>query len=146
MFLKSLTLALVVTVLFSQAVLATELTSPNGVWVTGEAKARIKLESCGNNLCGTILWLAKPLDPETGAARLDINNPSEALRSRALLGLQILDMQLESDKFWRGTIYNAEDGNIYNSNLRIEGDHLNLQGCVLFGLICKTQTWTRYKE
>ena len=45
---------------------------------------------------------------------------------------------------WTGQVYNAEDGRIYSANLVMQNARtLKLEGCVLGGLICKGQVWTR---
>jgi predicted aspartyl protease len=43
-----------------------------------------------------------------------------------------------------GDVYNAEDGKIYSGSFTMYGPNsAQLKGCVLAGLICKAQTWTR---
>jgi uncharacterized protein (DUF2147 family) len=45
---------------------------------------------------------------------------------------------------WAGEVYNVEDGKTYSGSITMESaTALKLQGCVLGGLICKGQTWTR---
>lgn len=42
-----------------------------------------------------------------------------------------------------GSITNPEDGKTYNGQGTLSGDRLTMKGCVLGGLICKSQTWSR---
>jgi uncharacterized protein (DUF2147 family) len=45
---------------------------------------------------------------------------------------------------WEGDVYNAEDGKTYSGSFTLTGANTaQLKGCVLGGLICKAQTWTR---
>lgn len=44
-----------------------------------------------------------------------------------------------------GSIKNLEDGNTYAGKVEIRGDAMDLSGCGLGGLICKTETWRRVK-
>jgi uncharacterized protein (DUF2147 family) len=45
---------------------------------------------------------------------------------------------------WSGQVYNVEDGKTYSGSLTLQGVRsLKLEGCVLGGLICKGQMWTR---
>ena len=45
---------------------------------------------------------------------------------------------------WEGYVYNAEDGKTYSGSFTLTGANTaELKGCVLGGLICKAQTWTR---
>jgi len=118
---------------------------PTGTWLTQTGGSRIRIADCGGALCGTIIWLKEPNDPETGKPKTDKNNSDAAKRSRPLLGVQIvLGMKPAGSGKWSGQVYNAEDGKTYSGNLTwTGGDSLQLQGCALGGLVCKSQTWTK---
>jgi len=118
---------------------------PNGTWLTQTGGSRIRMADCGGALCGTIVWLKEPNDPDTGKPKTDKNNSDAAKRSRPLLGVQIvLGMKPAGAGKWTGQVYNAEDGKTYSGNLTFTGgDSLQLQGCALGGLVCKSQTWTK---
>lgn len=118
---------------------------PTGNWLTQTGGSRIRIADCGGALCGTIVWLKEPNDPETGKPKTDKNNSDAAKRSRPLLGVQIvLGMKPAGAGKWTGQVYNAEDGKTYSGNLTWSGgDSLQLQGCALGGLVCKSQTWTK---
>jgi uncharacterized protein (DUF2147 family) len=118
---------------------------PNGTWLTQTGGSRIRIADCGGALCGTIVWLKEPNDPDTGKPKTDKNNSDAAKRSRPLLGVQIvLGMKPAGAGKWTGQVYNAEDGKTYSGNLTFTGgDSLQLQGCALGGLVCKSQTWTK---
>ena len=94
----------------------------------------------------SLVWLKEPNDPATGRPKTDKNNADASKQSRPLIGVPIvLGMKPSGtpDK-WSGQIYNAEDGKTYSGNLIMQGPNsLKLEGCVLGGLICKGQTWTR---
>ena len=118
---------------------------PTGTWLTQTGGSRIKVADCGGALCGTIIWLKEPNDPDTGKPKTDKNNSDAAKRSRLLLGVQIvLGMKPAGADKWTGQVYNAEDGKTYSGNLTFSGGNsLQLQGCALGGLVCKGQTWTK---
>jgi hypothetical protein len=45
---------------------------------------------------------------------------------------------------WEGDVYNAENGKTYSSRISLTApDVLRIEGCVLGGLICGGQNWTR---
>lgn len=44
---------------------------------------------------------------------------------------------------YEGTLTSTEDGNQYSGTVTIAGNKLLLSGCVLGGLICKSETWKR---
>jgi uncharacterized protein (DUF2147 family) len=118
---------------------------PAGTWLTQAGTSRIRIADCGGALCGTIVWLKEPNDPDTGKPKTDKNNADQSKRSRPLLGVQIvLGMKPSGADKWAGQVYNAEDGKTYSGNLTMNGaSNLTLQGCALGGLVCKGQTWTR---
>ena len=134
--------AALLTLAGSQSALAAD---PTGVWLTQPGTSRIRVADCGGALCGTIIWLKEPNDPDTGKPKTDKNNSDAARRSRPLMGVQImLGMKPAGDGKWTGQVYNAEDGKTYSGNLTFPGGNsLQLQGCALGGLVCKGQTWTK---
>jgi uncharacterized protein (DUF2147 family) len=118
---------------------------PLGVWLTEGGKSRIRIADCGGALCGTIVGLQEPNDPETGKPKVDKNNSDAGKRARPLVGVQIvLGMKPAGEGKWAGQVYNAEDGKTYSGNLTFSGGaSLKLEGCALGGLVCKGQTWTK---
>jgi len=118
---------------------------PAGLWLTQGGNSRIRVADCGGALCGTIIWLKEPNDPDTGKPKTDKHNSDASKRSRPLIGVQIvLGMKPAGADKWSGQVYNAEDGKTYSGNLTFSGGgSLQLQGCALGGLVCKGQTWTK---
>src|ERR1041384_14345 len=139
---RYLALAAMLAFASSEAAFAAE---PTGTWLTQTGMSRIRIADCGGALCGTIVWLKEPNDPDTGKPKTDKNNSDAGKRSRPLLGVQIvLAMKPAGAGKWTGQVYNAEDGKTYSGNLTYSGgDSLQLQGCALGGLVCKSQTWTK---
>jgi uncharacterized protein (DUF2147 family) len=46
---------------------------------------------------------------------------------------------------WKGSVLNLDDGQQYNGYVELNGNSLTLSGCVLGGIICKDDTWSRIK-
>jgi uncharacterized protein (DUF2147 family) len=115
-----------------------------GNWLTEGGKSRIKIADCGGALCGSIVWLKEPND-EGGKPKTDKNNPDAGMKTKPLIGVQIVrGMKPNGANKWAGQVYNAEDGKTYSGNITLTSDNaLQLQGCALGGLLCKSQTWTR---
>jgi uncharacterized protein (DUF2147 family) len=115
-----------------------------GNWLTEGGKSRVKIADCGGALCGSIVWLKEPND-EGGKPKTDKNNPDAGKKTKPLIGVQIvLGMKPNGANKWAGQVYNAEDGKTYSGNITLTGDNaLQLQGCALGGLLCKSQNWTR---
>jgi uncharacterized protein (DUF2147 family) len=119
---------------------------PLGTWLTGDKKGKVRIVNCGGAICGSLVWIDEPLDPETKKPKIDKRNADASKQSRPLLGIPIvLNMKPSSaPQSWEGDVYNAEDGKTYSGSFTLTGANTaQLKGCVLGGLICKAQTWTR---
>jgi uncharacterized protein (DUF2147 family) len=116
-----------------------------GTWLTEDGSSRVQFRSCAQNQCGYIVWLREPVDPATGKARQDKFNSDDSLKSRPLLGLLLIsDIAATTAGAWQGTLYNPRDGNSYQGKLTdLGGGRLQLKGCALLGLVCKTEVWTK---
>jgi uncharacterized protein (DUF2147 family) len=120
---------------------------PLGTWYTEGKESQVRITKCGDALCGSLIWLKVPNDPQTGKPKTDSENTDPALRKRPLLGVQIVISMLPSGVAdqWKGKVYNAKDGNTYTGYFTLTGqDTAELKGCAM-GFICKSQTWTRAK-
>jgi uncharacterized protein (DUF2147 family) len=116
---------------------------PTGTWLTQAGDAKIKVSKCGGSLCGAIVWLKQPIDPGTAKPAVDDKNPDRELAKRPVIGLQLFSgMRIDGDNRWSGRIYNADDGQSYESHISVAGpDALKVEGCV--GTLCGGETWTR---
>ena len=109
-----------------------------GTWLTDGGRSQVRIAPCGGARCGTIIW--------TKAEIKDVNNPDPARRGASLVGLQMIRDARPTGEGWTGSLYNPLDGRTYTGRMRlVSAGQLELSGCVLAGLICKSQTWTRLK-
>lgn len=122
---------------------AAEGDDPSGVWLTQAGDARVRVNRCGDELCGTVVWLKDKIDPSTGKPFTDNKNPDQALAKRPIIGLPLfLGMKHAGPGKWSGHIYNADDGKTYVSNVSITGPAaLRVEGCI--GSLCGGESWTR---
>jgi uncharacterized protein (DUF2147 family) len=121
---------------------------PTGTWYTESRDAQVRIANCGGALCGTLVWLQEPNDPASGRPKMDKNNPDPNRQGHPLIGTQIMLGLRPSGtpEQWSGDLYNADDGRTYSGSFTLTGaSTAELKGCVLGGLICKAQTWTRAK-
>jgi uncharacterized protein (DUF2147 family) len=120
--------------------------APNGLigeWVVEDGVARIRIVDCNSRLWGVIAWEKEP--------GVDTENPDRSKKTRPTLGIPILlnmKKNLSENKGdydqWDGKVYNAENGKLYDSKIKLTApDKLELKGCVL-GFLCGGQAWTRY--
>jgi len=92
---------------------------PQGVWlIAGEAA--VQVFDCNGMLCGRILWLQSPRDPE-GQFKRDKRNPDPALRHRELCGLAVIqDLRSTDPGHWdEGRFYNPDSGKTYNVKVEL---------------------------
>jgi len=108
-----------------------------GRWRDSDGESEIAISRCGPALCGKIVWLKEE--------RFDVFNPNEGLRKRSLLGLQVLSGFKPAAKgALEGEGYNPADGKTYRTTLELASSQsLVVRGCVLGGLICDDDTWSR---
>jgi uncharacterized protein (DUF2147 family) len=108
---------------------------PSGTWLSQSGETRVRIARCGAVYCGTITASALPTD---------INNPDPSRRERKLVGVQMItDIKPAGDGF-SGQLYNIQDGKTYTGKLKlIDPKAMELSGCVMGGLICRSQTWTK---
>ena len=117
--------------------------SADGIWRTESGDAYVRVAACGSALCGTIVWLRNPIDPETGRPVTDKNNPDPAKRSNPMIGTQIMfGMRPNGTGRWTGFFYNSKDGKTYDGNLVLLGaTSVKAEGCLIG--ICLGETWQR---
>ena len=110
---------------------------PTGEWLVADGDARIRIEKCGERYWGVVSWERKP--------GIDTNNPDPAKRGRPTLGMPVLlGMAPVEANRWNGQVYNSENGKTYTAHISLSGpDTLNIEGCILGGLLCGSQKWSR---
>ena len=117
---------------------------PAGIWLTQAGDAKVRVSHCGTGLCGTIVWLKAPIDPATGKPQVDDKNADRSLAKRPVIGINIFSgMRSVTNNKWSGTIYNADDGKSYSSDVIVAGPRkLEVRGCVM-SVLCGGETWTK---
>lgn len=133
-------LAIAAAIVCSGAAMADPMTDVTGRWRDSDGESEIDIARCGASLCGTIVWLKEP--------RVDRSNPNPALRDRSLMGLRVLSgFQLNHGAATlSGDGYNPEDGRSYKTTLELKSrTTLSVKGCVMGGLICDDDIWTRQR-
>jgi uncharacterized protein (DUF2147 family) len=121
---------------------------PSGHWLTQDGDATIRIGRCGGALCGRIVALREPRDPETGRTKTDEHNRNDSLRSRPLIGVSIVVGMQPSARpgQWTGQVYNPEDGGTYPAKLILLNPRsLRIEGCIVPEVFCDGQTWTRVR-
>lgn len=114
--------------------------SIEGLWLTDDGKALVRIAACGQRMCGRI---ARVLDTAPNVPKTDVNNPDPSRRNQPILGLQVLSGFRGGPTQWTGgQAYDPKSGSRYTSSLRLNADgSLRVTGCVLF--VCRSKRWTR---
>jgi uncharacterized protein (DUF2147 family) len=107
------------------AVAAVALPGPVGDWRIADGSAVVNIRPCGENLCGFVAP-TKDSDPSAGKQ-------------------VFFDMKPEGAE-WSRTILNVKDGERYAGHISLISERtLKVEGCVLGGLLCGGQQWSRVK-
>ncbi|MEN8709638.1 MAG: DUF2147 domain-containing protein [Paracoccaceae bacterium] len=110
-----------------------------GLWQTQSGEdggyAHVDVKPCDGKVCGTIIKTFE-----------DDGSVSTTPEAKDVLGTVIIkDMVSHGDGTYSGgTIYAPDTEKTYNSKMAVTSDNvLQVKGCVLGGLICRGQEWTR---
>lgn len=105
-----------------------------GIWITEKSETgpsmAVEIFDCNGKLCG------KAVDV------FDAPNKDS-------IGIEILrDMKKKSEtSYKRGKIYGSDTKQWHKSKMTLQSDDkLKVSGCVLGGVICRSQLWTRQKK
>ena len=78
---------------------------------------------------------------------MDKKNPSQNLRTKPLLGLEIVkNFSFEDNEWVDGKIYDPKTGKTYSGTMSLDGlNKLNMRGYIGISLIGRTEVWRRVK-
>ena len=116
-----------------------------GKWKLGDGTAIVEVYKSGDAYNGKIVWLEEPTDAD-GTPAKDNNNPDPALRTRELIGLNMLSglKKTADNEYSGGKIYDPGNGKTYNCSMKVEGNVLKVRGSLdKRGLLGRTMDWFR---
>ena len=118
-----------------------------GKWKLEDGSAIVEVYQQGDVYNGKIVWLEKPTEAD-GSPAVDDKNPDPKLRTRQVLGLNMLsNLKKGNGEYSGGSIYDPGNGKTYNCSMKVEGDVLKVRGSLdKRGLIGRTMDWFRVKE
>jgi uncharacterized protein (DUF2147 family) len=123
----------------------------SGFWKTDGGDSQVELFTCGDKICGKIVWLKVPQyidskDGPVGKTKVDRKSPDPAQRNRQIIGLQVIKgLTAKTNSRWEnGTCYDPETGKSYKCKMRLATpDRLELRGYIGISLIGRTFGLTR---
>lgn len=118
----------------------------SGVWVNETNDVHIRFYEQNDRIFGKLVWLRDSVDANNEIRR-DIYNDNPKLRSRKLVGIDIL-LDLKGKKngtAWKdGTYYSYENGGNYNATMKLEDGVLYIKGYWWwFKFLGRTKKWFR---
>ena len=119
-----------------------------GLWLDNEGRAGVEITRCDKSICGKIVWLKEPNDPQ-GKPWTDINNLDTSKRTTPVCGLQVLgELKREPNGDWvGGWVYDPEVGKRFTIEFTIKD--ANTLGVFAFdGERARSQTfdWKRMPD
>ncbi|RYF98845.1 MAG: DUF2147 domain-containing protein [Chitinophagaceae bacterium] len=117
-----------------------------GKWLNSSGEGQIEIYKRGDKYFGKLAWIKEPND-EKGRPKTDQKNPTEGLRNKPILGLEILKNFVFDDGKWiDGTIYDPKSGKTYSCKLSLkDANQLSVRGFVGVSLIGRTEVFKRVK-
>ena len=118
-----------------------------GQWKLEDGSAIVEVYKNGDVYNGKIVWLQNPTEAD-GSPAVDDKNPDASLRTRQVLGLNMLSglKSKGGNEFGGGSIYDPGNGKTYNCSMKVEGDILKVRGSLdKRGLLGRTMDWFRVK-
>lgn len=104
-----------------------------GIWWNEEKTSKIEVKKVDGKYIGTIVYMI-PEKYENGQPPKDKENPDESLRSRSIVGLQILSglkYDADDNEWDDGSIYDPKSGKTYDCYVWLDSDKLmKLKGYV----------------
>lgn len=112
-----------------------------GKWLTDDGKGHIEVYQKDGKYFGKIVGGQK------GESNVDQHNPDEALRSRPLVGLDVLtnlEFDADDNEWVSGKIYDPKKGKTYKAKAWMEDGNMHVRGSLAF--FGKTVVWTPLTE
>lgn len=106
-----------------------------GVWRNPKDNVHVEIRPCGAAACGTVVWASAKAQAKARAAGAD-----------SLVGTQVLkNLELDERRgVWRGKVFVPElNRNFTGVAEPMDSRRLRAKGCVVGGLLCKSQVWTK---
>lgn len=106
-----------------------------GVWRNPKDNVRVEIRPCGEAACGTVVWASPKAQAKARKAGTE-----------SLVGTQVLkNLELDQRRgVWRGKVFVPElNRNFTGLAEPVDAGRLLAKGCIVGGLLCKSQVWTK---
>ena len=108
--------------------------APSGVWRNPKNTVHIKVQPCGAQVCGTVVWANERAKEKA----LKAGTPD-------LVGKQLFqEFRPAGAGTWNGRVFVPDMGRTFSGSIRAAGTkNMIAKGCLIGRFLCKSQTWTR---
>ena len=122
-----------------------------GKWTNAEKTLIVEVYKVNTDYKARIDWFHDPKDSATPIDQwVDRKNPEEALRTRKILGMDILsglEYDNDEDKWINGKIYDATSGKTWDSVVWLNDEQtMEVRGYYIFRFLGKTMKFTRIQQ
>ena len=109
-------------------------TQPTGVWRNPGNSVHVRIQPCGREMCGIVVWASARAQQKARAAG-----------TANLIGAQLFrQFRQQGGNSWGGRVFVPDRARTVAGTLRVAGpNQVVASGCLLGGLVCRSQTWTR---
>ncbi|WP_447727704.1 DUF2147 domain-containing protein [Sphingomonas koreensis] len=103
-------------------------------WRNPKDSVRIRFSPCGQDrMCGIVTWASEKAKADARRGGTD-----------QLVGTNLFrNFQRVAPGEYKGHVFVPDMNRTFSGHMEIKGDSMIGKGCVLAGLICKQQVWTR---
>ncbi|MEJ5081280.1 DUF2147 domain-containing protein [Ochrobactrum sp. MYb379] len=96
-----------------------------GQWARGDGNAKVRIASCGSNICATNTWIKPGTPKEKKGDKL------------------VMNIKRGADGVYSGTAFDPQRDMSYKLTVAVKRDKMTTTGCIVAGLLCKGIDWTR---
>ena len=129
--------ALVLSLSFAPAMAGSPPEAPiASEWRNPSNSVHVRIDPCGGAICGTVTWAS---DKAIADARRG--------GTGQLIGTRLFrDLKPSGNGKWSGKVFVPDIRQTFSGTIQFQGgDKMVGKGCVLFGIVCKSQTWSRVR-
>jgi uncharacterized protein (DUF2147 family) len=105
-----------------------------GTWINSNSTVAVEVRNCRALLCGTVIRASRSSEEDARKGGV-----------REMVGTSVLrDFRPAGSGRWTGRVFVPERGRTLHSNLiLIDRNHIQVEGCILGGLLCQHEVWHR---
>lgn len=102
------------------------------IWINPRHTVKVETGDCDGKLCGGVVWATQEAEQDARDGGVQKLICTELLQ----------DYHQTSTDHWQGRVFVPDMGRSFYSTITRKGpEELKISGCILGGLICKSQLW-----